>query len=91
MIVRERLTEFGLPNSVIRRLFDVGAGIRMENEGNGGRIPCLGEGLLDIVLLFGVCGAFSGLFDYFSADQQGQCYEQDMGDGDFYGDAEGDD
>ena len=32
-IVRERLTEFGFPNSVIRRLFDVGAVIRVETRG----------------------------------------------------------
>ena len=36
-IVLGRLTEFGLPNSVIRRLFDVGAVIRVENGGRGGR------------------------------------------------------
>ena len=36
-IVRERLTEFGFPNSVIRRLFDVGAVIRVETRGDGRR------------------------------------------------------
>ena len=37
-IVLGRLTEFGLPNSVIRRLFFVGASIRVEMRG---RICCL--------------------------------------------------